>query len=83
MNDKVPYADPNSIKSESCSDHCNINNTVVSKKIFITEDRQFNYSNSTGSRSKCLGNNAINNNRNVGNRLSNKNLWLNNYEDSE
>lgn len=80
--DKLLRTNLNYTGNKSSSNHCNISNTM-SKKIAVTEDRQFNYSNPTRSKSKYYINNSVDNNRNVSNGLGNKDLYLENFENSE
>lgn len=44
-----------------------MSNTIVNKKISIIENKQFIYSNLKNYRNKCLSNNIIDNNYNIGN----------------
>lgn len=64
--DVLLFTNPNHTKSECCNNYCNISN-VVSKEILFPEERQSNHSISTHIRRKYYGDNAIDNNRNLGN----------------
>lgn len=52
----------------------------MNNEISFTEKRQPKHYNLTRSRRKYHGDNAINNNHNIGNRLSNKKRGLDNFE---
>lgn len=69
----VPGADWDYIKCESCSDYCNMID-VVSKMIFVMENKQFNHSNPIRFRSKNYSDKIVENNCNVGNEVGNKDL---------
>lgn len=80
--DRLPSNKSNRIEREGCSDYCDICN-MVSKEISITEDSQPNHSNPTRSRSEYYCDNTVDNNRNIGNGLGDKDLWLDNFEGSK
>ena len=52
----------------------------MSKKIPVIENKCSNYSNLICFKSKCLGNNAIDNNYSINNGLGNRNLRLHIFE---
>lgn len=56
---------------------------MVGKEISLPEEIQPNHSNSNRSGSRCHGDNTVDSNRNVENRLSDKKLWLNSFESFE
>lgn len=58
-------------------------NNKIHKEILVIEDRKLNYSNPAHFRSKCYSDNTGDNNRNVGNRLDDKNLWLEDFKSPE
>lgn len=88
VDDEVPWADElhptnsNLTKNKSCSNYYDIHD-VMDKEILFTREIQTNHSNPNVSGSKYLTHNAVNNNRNIRNRLGNKELWLNNFEGPE
>lgn len=80
--DGLPPTNLYRTESESCSDHCNMRD-MVGKEISFTEEIQPKHSNSNRFRSKCHSDNTLDSNRNIGNGLGNKELWLDNFEGSE
>ena len=52
----------------------------MSKKMLVMENKQFNYSKPTRSNSEFFGNNTVNNNYNISIKLSNIDLWLDNFK---
>ena len=72
----------NCTKSQNYSNYYNVNN-MIDKEIPFIEKIQLIYSNSNCSKNKCYGNNTIYNNLNIENVLSNKERWLDNFEDFE
>lgn len=83
MDNQIFLTKLNCSKNKSPNNYYDISNIVISKEIFVTKDRQFIYSQSTCSKTKYLSNNAVNNNRNVDNKLGNINLWLDNFKVSQ
>lgn len=77
--DGLPPTNLYRTESESCSNM----RDMVGKEIFFTEEIQPKHSNSNRFRSKCHSDNTLDSNRNIGNGLGNKELWLDNFEGSE
>lgn len=71
--DKLSCTDLEHIESKICSNHCNISN-MMNKKILFIEEKKPNHCNSTCFKSKCHGDNVIDNNYNIGKKLGNKYL---------
>lgn len=74
IDNKIPQIDLNYTKKKNYSDYYDMSNITVNKKISIMENKQFNYSNPNYFKKKCLNNNIIDNNHNIGNKLDNINL---------
>lgn len=88
VDDEVSYADwlsptnPNKTESESYSNHYNIHDKI-DEEILFTKEIQPNHSNTNRSRNAFYSDNVVDSKRNIGNRLGNKEIWLDDFESSE
>ena len=74
VNNEISQIDLNYIKNKSYYDYCNLSNNVKSKQILLSKNQQSNYFNLIYFKSKCYGNNIVNNNYNISNKFSNIDL---------
>lgn len=74
IDNKIFQVDLNYTKIKNCNNYYNISNITISKEILVIKDKSFNYFNLIYFKSKCFGNNTINNNYIINNRYNNINL---------
>lgn len=76
---RLPFTNPNHIKSQSYSDNGKISNTIgngVDDKMLFTEEI---HSNADHTNSKYHSDKGIDNNRDIEIGVGNKKLWLDNF----
>lgn len=84
-NNKIPWVDKQRFINSNCTKNGSFSNyhnmsDVMDKEIPFMKEIQPNHYNPNYSKSKYHDNNTVNNNCNIKNILSNKELWLDNFK---